>query len=127
MKNTLLAVSLAALGAVAYAQTPLPDFDKVEIKATKLSNNFYTLEGAGGMIGILVGPDGTFMVDSQYAPLSQKIAAAIRQISDKPIRFMVNTHVHPDHTGGDQNFSKMGVTIFSRDELRFRLAHPQPA
>jgi glyoxylase-like metal-dependent hydrolase (beta-lactamase superfamily II) len=65
-------------------------------------------------------------VDSQFAPLSQKIAAAIHQISDKPIRFMVNTHVHGDHTGGNENFAKMGVTIFSRDELRWRLAHPSP-
>jgi glyoxylase-like metal-dependent hydrolase (beta-lactamase superfamily II) len=66
------------------------------------------------------------MVDSQFAPLSQKIAAAIHQISDKPIRFMVNTHVHGDHTGGNENFAKMGVTIFSRNELRDRLAHPSP-
>ncbi|HEX5228413.1 MAG TPA: MBL fold metallo-hydrolase, partial [Bryobacteraceae bacterium] len=72
------------------------------------------------------GADGIFMVDSQFAPLSQKIAAAIHQISDKPIRFMVNTHVHGDHTGGNENFAKMGVTIFSRDELRYRLAHPSP-
>jgi glyoxylase-like metal-dependent hydrolase (beta-lactamase superfamily II) len=67
------------------------------------------------------------MVDAQYAPLSDKIVAAIRQISDRPIRFMVNTHVHGDHTGGNENLAKMGVTIFSRDELRFRLAHPSPA
>jgi glyoxylase-like metal-dependent hydrolase (beta-lactamase superfamily II) len=66
------------------------------------------------------------MVDSQFAPLSEKIAAAIHQISDKPIRFMVNTHVHPDHTGGNANFGKMGVTIFARDELRWRLEHPSP-
>jgi glyoxylase-like metal-dependent hydrolase (beta-lactamase superfamily II) len=67
------------------------------------------------------------MVDSQFAPLSQKIAAAIRQISDKPVRFMVNTHVHGDHTGGNENFAKMGVTILARDELRHRLVHPSPA
>ena len=66
------------------------------------------------------------MVDSQFAPLSAKIAAAVKQITDKPIRFMVNTHVHGDHTGGDENFGKMGVTIIARDELRFRLAHPAP-
>jgi glyoxylase-like metal-dependent hydrolase (beta-lactamase superfamily II) len=98
----------------------------VEIKTTKISNTFYTLDGQGGTIGVLVGPDGIFMVDSQFAPLSQKIAAAIHQISDKPIRFMVNTHVHGDHTGGNENFAKMGATIFSRDELRWRLAHPSP-
>jgi len=101
-----------------------PDFSKVEIKTTKLASNFYVLEGQGGAIGVLVGPDGVFMVDSQFAPLSDKIAAAIKQISDRPIRFMVNTHVHGDHTGGDENFAKMGVAIIARDELRARLANP---
>lgn len=126
MKTTLFALSFAALATFAFAQAPQPDFSKVEIKTTKISDNFYTLEGQGGTIGVLVGPDDVFMVDSQFAPLSQKIAAAIHQISDKPIRFMVNTHVHGDHTGGNENFAKMGVTIFSRDELRYRLAHPSP-
>ncbi len=126
MKTTLFALSFAVLATTVYAQAPQPDFSKVEIKTTKVTNNFYTLEGQGGTIGILAGPDGLFMVDSQFAPLSQKIAAAIHQISDKPVRFMVNTHVHGDHTGGNENFAKMGVTIFSRDELRYRLAHPSP-
>ena len=126
MKTTLFALSFAALSTAVYAQAPQPDFSKVEIKTTKVTNSFYTLEGQGGTIGVLVGADGIFMVDSQFAPLSQKIAAAIHQISDKPIRFMVNTHVHGDHTGGNENFGKMGVTIFSRDELRSRLVHPAP-
>jgi cyclase len=126
MKTTLFALSFAALATTVYAQAPQPDFSKVEIKTTKISDNFYTLEGQGGTIGLLVGPQGIFMVDSQFAPLSQKIAAAIHQISDKPIRFMVNTHVHGDHTGGNENFAKMGATIFARDELRYRLAHPSP-
>jgi cyclase len=126
MKITRFALSFAVLAPFALAQAPQPDFSKVEIKTTKISNNFYTLEGQGGTIGVLVGPEGIFMVDSQFAPLSQKIAAAIHQISSQPIRFMVNTHVHPDHTGGNENFAKMGVTIFSRDELRWRLAHPAP-
>jgi glyoxylase-like metal-dependent hydrolase (beta-lactamase superfamily II) len=126
MKTSLFALSFAALATTVYAQAPQPDFSKVEIKATKISDNFYTLEGQGGTIGLLVGPQGIFMVDSQFAPLSQKIAAAIHQISDKPIRFMVNTHVHGDHTGGNENFAKMGATIFARDELRYRLAHPSP-
>src|SRR3954469_6976674 len=115
-------------GAVALQNPPAPaaaqppDFSKVEIKTTKLTPNFYVLEGQGGAIGVLIGADGVFMVDSQFAPLSDKIAAAIRQISDRPIKFMVNTHVHGDHTGGDENFAKMGVTIIARDELRARLA-----
>ena len=100
------------------------DLSKVEIKTTKIASNFYTLEGAGGTIGALVGPDGVFMVDSQFAPLSDKIAAAIRQISDGRIRFVVNTHVHGDHTGGNENFAKMGAVVLARDELRARLAQP---
>jgi cyclase len=126
MKTSLFALSIAALATLVYAQAPQQDFSKVEIKTTKVTNNFYTLEGQGGTIGVLVGPEGIFMVDSQFAPLSQKIAAAIHQISDKPIRFLVDTHVHGDHTGGNENFAKMGATIFARDELRFRLAHPSP-
>jgi glyoxylase-like metal-dependent hydrolase (beta-lactamase superfamily II) len=126
MTMTLAALVLA-LGLQAPTPAPAaqpPDFSKVEIKTTKLSPNFYVLEGQGGAIGVLVGPDGVFMVDSQFAPLSDKIAAAIRQVSDRPIKFMVNTHVHGDHTGGDENFAKMGVTIIARDELRARLAAP---
>jgi glyoxylase-like metal-dependent hydrolase (beta-lactamase superfamily II) len=126
-----MTMTLAALVLALGLQTPTPapaaqppDFSKVEIKTTKLSPNFYVLEGQGGAIGVLVGPDGVFMVDSQFAPLSDKIAAAIRQVSDRPIKFMVNTHVHGDHTGGDENFAKMGVTIIARDELRARLAAP---
>ena len=101
-----------------------PDFSKVEIKTTKLLPNFSVLEGQGGAIGVLAGPDGVLMVDSQFAPLTDKIVAAIKQISDRPIRFLVNTHVHGDHTGGNENLGKMGVTILARDQLRARLEAP---
>jgi len=121
-----LSFALTLLAPLAlHAQAP-PDFSKVEIKTTKLADNFYALEGQGGTIGVLPGPDGVFMVDSQFAPLSEKIAAAIKQISDRPIKFLVNTHVHGDHTGGDENFGKMGVTILARPQLRERLEHPNP-
>lgn len=131
----LVMVTLLSLAALAWAQgggapaaAPAPpDFSKVEIKTTKVTNNFYTLEGQGGMIGILVGPDGIFMVDTQFAPLTQKLVAAIKQVSSSPIKFIVNTHVHPDHTGGNANFSNLGAILFSRDELRDRLMHPAPA
>jgi cyclase len=125
--TTLAALATAALLAVAaFSQQP-QNFDAVQIKATNMSANFSMLEGQGGTIGVLHGPDGVFMVDTQFAPLSDRIAAAVKQITPQPIRFIVNTHVHGDHTGGNENFAKMGAFILSRDQLRFRLAHPAPA
>jgi len=126
MKKLILSLAgllLVVTAAHAQGQT---DYSKVEIKTTKLGSNFYTLDGSGGTIGVLAGPDGVFMVDTQFAPLSEKINAAIKQISDKPIRFIVNTHVHGDHTGGNENFGKMGATILARQNLRNRLEHPNP-
>src|SRR5579863_6197856 len=119
-----LAAFLGVFAVTAGAQQQ--DFSKVEIKATKLSNNFYTLDGQGGTIGVLTGPDGVFMVDTQFAPLTDKIVAAVKKVTDRPIRFVVNTHVHGDHTGGNENLGKMGVAILARDQLRYRLAHPAP-
>jgi glyoxylase-like metal-dependent hydrolase (beta-lactamase superfamily II) len=123
MRIKMLLVAIAATAIAASAQNP-PDFSKVEIKTTKITDKFYTLEGQGGMIGILTGPDGVFMVDTQFAPLSEKLAAAVKKVSDKPIRYIVNTHVHPDHTGGNENFAKMGAVLISRDQLRARLTRP---
>jgi cyclase len=110
---------LALVAVTAFAQQV--DYSKVEIKTTKLAPNFYTLEGQGGTIGVLAGPDGVLLVDSQFAPLTEKIVAAVHQISSAPIRFLIDTHVHPDHTGGNENLGKLGVTIFAREELRSRL------
>jgi len=122
-----LTAFLGVLATTAPAQQQ-QDFSKVEIKTTKLKNNFYTLEGQGGTIGILTGPDGVFMVDTQFAPLSDKIIAAIRKASNNaPIKYVVNTHVHGDHTGGNENLAKTGAVLLSRTELRYRLAHPAPA
>jgi cyclase len=129
MRIKLFLAAFAVMAVAANAQQQ--DFSKVEIKTTKLADNFYTLDGQGGTIGILTGPDGVFMVDTQFAPLSEKIAAAVKKVSDKPIKFIVNTHVHGDHTGGNENFAKMGAVLLSRDALRARLAQPggnaQPA
>jgi len=122
-----IAASLAlATAAPAFAQAA-PDFSKVEIKATRLAPDFWTLEGQGGTISVLAGNDGVLLVDSQFAPLTDQLVAAIRRLSDKPIRFLVDTHVHPDHVGGNANFAKLGATIFARDQLRWRMEHPNPA
>ena len=126
MIRTLVLVGLATLplGLAQAQQAPAVDYSKVEIKATRHADNFYTLEGQGGTISVLTGPDGVLLVDSQFAPLTDKIVAAVRRLSDQPIRYLVNTHVHGDHTGGNENFAKLGAMIFSRDQLRQRLANP---
>lgn len=123
----------SCMAAHAWAQTLPPavraapiDFSKVDIRTTRLSDNFYVLEGQGGAISVLTGPDGVLMVDSQFGELTDKIVMAIRRISDQPIRFVINTHVHGDHTGGNENLAKLGALIFSRDQLRCRLLHPSP-
>jgi glyoxylase-like metal-dependent hydrolase (beta-lactamase superfamily II) len=122
-----LAAILAFFTATSVLAQATPDFGKVEIKTTQLAPDFWTLEGAGGTISVLAGNDGILLVDSQFAPLTDKLVAAIRRVSDKPIRFLVDTHVHPDHVGGNANFAKLGATIFARDQLRYRLEHPNPA
>lgn len=119
----VLAVAIVVLSIHAVAQQ---DFSQVQIKTTKIAGNFYTLEGQGGTIGVLAGPDGVLMVDAQFAPLGDKIVAAIKQISDGRIRFLVNTHVHGDHTGGNENIGKLGAAILARENLRTRLMKPAP-
>ena len=124
MRGMLIGVAVAAVsGGIVLAQQ---DFSQVQIKTTKIGGNFYTLEGSGGTIGVLAGPDGVLMVDAQFAPLSDKIVAAIKQISDGRIRFLVNTHVHGDHTGGNANIGQLGATIMARENLRARLMKPAP-
>jgi glyoxylase-like metal-dependent hydrolase (beta-lactamase superfamily II) len=124
-KAAALAVGVT-IGSSALAQAA-PDFGKVEIRTTQLAPDFWTLEGQGGTISVLAGSDGILLVDSQFAPLTDRLVAAIRKVSDKPIRFLVDTHVHPDHVGGNANFAKLGATILARDQLRYRLEHPNPA
>jgi cyclase len=127
----LITFALALLPAVMHAQGT--DYSKVEIKTTKISGNFYTLEAmgpmgaVGGTMGVLTGPDGIFMVDANFVQMGDKTVAAVKKISNGPIRFLINTHVHGDHTGGDEALAKAGAVIMARDELRFRLAHPAPA
>src|SRR6476661_3786735 len=106
MKATTITIAVLGLLATVHAQQP--DMSQVQIKTNKVAGNFYTLDGQGGTIGVLTGPDGVLMVDAQFAPLSDKIIAAIKQISDGRIRLLINTHVHPDHVGGNENIAKTG-------------------
>ncbi len=94
------------------------DFDEVQINVHPVAGPVYYIEGRGGNIGLFVGDDGVFLIDDQFAPLTDKIVAAIRLLSDEPIRFLVNTHLHPDHTGGNENFGKMGALVFGHDNVR---------
>jgi glyoxylase-like metal-dependent hydrolase (beta-lactamase superfamily II) len=106
-------------GSVVLAQR---DFSDVEITAHHVAGSYYYLAGAGGNIGLSVGDDGVVMIDDQFAPLTDKIVTAIGELNDGEIRFVINTHVHGDHTGGNENLGRMGVLILARDEVRVRLA-----
>src|SRR5881409_3936595 len=94
------------------------DFSKVEIKVQKVAGTVYMLVGAGGNIGASVGKDGIVIVDDQFAPLAPKIQAALKGITDKPVRFIINTHYHGDHTGGNADFAKTGSTIIAQENVR---------
>jgi cyclase len=96
------------------------DFSKVQIKVTKVAGSVYMLQGAGGNIGASVGEDGIVVVDDQYAPLADRIQAALKGITDQPIRFIINTHYHGDHTGGNEFFQKQ-APIIAHDNVRKRL------
>ena len=97
------------------------DMDDVKIEVIPVNENIYMLKGAGGNIGISVGENGVFMIDDQFAPLTPKILAAVKTISDKQVKFLVNTHYHGDHTGGNTNFEKEGALIVAHDNVRKRL------
>ncbi|WP_042504370.1 MBL fold metallo-hydrolase [Algibacter lectus] len=96
-------------------------FDKVNIKTTKLSDHIYMLEGSGGNIGVSVGNDGVFIIDTQFAPLTPKILTAIKKLSDQPVKIVANTHHHGDHTGGNENLGDSGATIIAHENVRKRL------
>jgi glyoxylase-like metal-dependent hydrolase (beta-lactamase superfamily II) len=119
MRNaSLVAASLFLALGIAASQDQ--DFSKVEMKVTKVAGSVYMLQGAGGNIGASVGDDGIVIVDDQYAPLADKIQAALKGITDKPVRFVINTHYHGDHTGGNAYFQKQ-APIIAQDNVRKRL------
>ncbi len=124
MNNKILATIACAIGFLSPA-APAQDFSKVEIKTTKLGDTVYMMEGAGGNLGLSVGEDAVFLVDDQFAPLSEKIAAAIAKLTAKPVRFLLNTHWHYDHTGGNENFGKAGAVIVAHENVRKRMSTEQ--
>jgi len=122
LRLTLCSLPVLLAAPAVFAQGQQQDFSQVQIKVHKVSGNFNYLEGQGGNVGVLVGDDSLLMIDDQFAPLSEKLVAAMKTLSNKPIRMLINTHVHGDHTGGNENFGKMGIDIIAHDNVRVRLA-----
>lgn len=125
MKHTFFTmISMIALGAALPAAADTPKAKQqaeVVIKTTDLGNGIYMLEGQGGNIGLSVGNDGVFMIDDQFGQLTDKILAAVAAVSDKPVEYVLNTHWHGDHTGGNENFADRGAIIVAHDNVRKRL------
>ena len=124
MRNKLV-LAAALLALATFSAAAQQDFSKVEVKAEKITDGLWMLTGAGGNIGVSAGPDGVFLVDDQYAPLTDKIKAAIATISDKPVRFVLNTHWHGDHVGGNENLGKAGAVLVAHENVRKRMSKEQ--
>jgi glyoxylase-like metal-dependent hydrolase (beta-lactamase superfamily II) len=126
MRMIAVVVAVMSCTPIAAAQPDRdPDWSKIEIKASKVAGQVYVIEGLGpefngGNIGACVGPDGVLLIDDKFAPLAPKIQAALKTVTDRPVRFLVNTHVHGDHTGGNLEMGK-GATIIAHDNTRARL------
>ena len=119
----LLAFALAICAAPgALAQ---PDFSKVEIATTRLNETTYVMTGAGGNLALSIGEDAVFLIDDQYAPLTDRISAAIAKITPKPVRFVINTHWHSDHVGGNESLGKAGAIVFAHENVRGRMNSEQ--
>jgi len=129
MRAYLLPLLALLTAPVTNAQQPAATAQQQEVvvKATKLGGDVYGIDGQGGRMAALVGPEGVFLVDAQSPRITDKIAAAIKELSPAPLKLLVNTHVHTDHTGGNENFAKLGVTILGRPALRAQLLNPRPA
>jgi glyoxylase-like metal-dependent hydrolase (beta-lactamase superfamily II) len=121
MKSLFLVILLFICSAISQAQ----DFDAVQIETVHVADNIYMLKGSGGNIGVIVGDDGVLIVDNQFAPLAPKIKAAIAEISDKPVKYVINTHWHGDHMGGNEVFGADGSIIIAHNNVRARMSTDQ--
>jgi glyoxylase-like metal-dependent hydrolase (beta-lactamase superfamily II) len=120
------ALATAAVLATAWsAASAQPSFDTVQVRTTPIAGGVYLLQGSGGNIGLAVGDDAVFVVDDQFAPLTPKILAAIAAVTQKPVRFVLNTHWHPDHTGGNENLGRAGALLVAHDNVRRRMSTEQ--
>jgi glyoxylase-like metal-dependent hydrolase (beta-lactamase superfamily II) len=129
MKDRLLVPTsflAAVLAFAAPAPAQGPDFEKVQVRTEKVAEGVWVLmSGAGGNIGVSAGADGVFLVDDEWAPLTPKVKAAVAAISDRPLRFILSTHWHPDHTGGNENLGEAGALIVAHDNVRRRMSTDQ--
>ncbi len=123
--NTLMAVCTMALLLISSFAGAQGDFDGVKIETTRLADGVFMLTGAGGNMGLCVGEDGPFLIDDQYAPLTEKIKAAIAEVTDQPVGFVFNTHYHGDHTGGNENLGEAGSHLVGHTNVRRRLSADQ--
>jgi glyoxylase-like metal-dependent hydrolase (beta-lactamase superfamily II) len=123
--HALTGAAVAVALATGAAAQPQQNFDEVVIESQDLGGGVHMLTGSGGNIGLLVGEDGALMVDDQYAPLSAKIAAKVEELGGGPVRFVINTHHHGDHAGGNAPFAEMGATVVAHDNVRTRLSQEQ--
>lgn len=124
MRSHALIVPLV-LGCLAGNLSAQQNYDTVQVRSVHVAGSVWMLQGAGGNIGVAVGRDGIFLVDDEFAPLTVKITAAIAAIDSAPIRFLLNTHWHGDHTGGNENLGKAGVLILAQDNVRKRMSTDQ--
>ena len=122
MKTRLLALGWALVPLCALPAAAQEDFSAVAIKAEQVADGIYMLTGRGGNLGLSVGEDGAYLIDDQFAPLTDKILAAVKTLTPEPVRFVVNTHWHSDHTVGNENLGKAGALVVAHENVRQRMA-----
>lgn len=126
MKPSIMAVLVLAGAVLGVPRlTAQVNYDTVQVRAIPAGKGVYMLQGVGGNIGLSVGPDAAFLVDDQFAPLSPKILDAVKRLTSQPVRFVVNTHWHGDHTGGNENLAQAGVVVVAHDNVRLRMSTEQ--